>query len=62
MTDAYLENVLCKNALRCGSVSSEAQMKGLYIEDLLKSIRQNFRNAWSIHVDPELGEIKRYAT
>lgn len=47
-------------ALRYGEMLSEAQIKGLLIEGLRLSLRQNFRNWCSTNVTAYYGAFYRY--
>lgn len=62
MAESELEALLCKKALRCGSVFSVDKLKCIYSEGLKTRIRHNVRNHWAGHSDVELPAITRYAT
>lgn len=46
--------------MRCGTVFSESQLKGMYIEVLILHVRKHFRNWWYSKSNEEIGDIKRY--
>lgn len=62
MNEAYLEKIIWKKALCCGSVFSEAHIEGILIEVLSPLLGQNVKNWWPRNTDEEVEEIRKNTT
>lgn len=60
MTEEEFKKAIWKNSLPCGSVFSEAQLKGILLEGRRLSLRHHVRNLWSTNYTEDLGTLQRY--
>ena len=61
-TASEYADLLHTKTLRAGAVYSDYRLKGLFIEGLHDSVRQNVRAYYTEHTKADIGALARYAT
>ena len=60
-TAADFAQTLYDKVLRCGNVYPESQLKGIFVEGLVESVRDNMRVYWGLNRQVTLFQLARYA-